>query len=199
MNDLHTPPAIQEWLQTCQRWLNDCSRLSIRYGLSRKEVRAFHQLCLTSATLQGRYNTIVAPQFLLPAGRVTDISCMVPNGPCLDASYPPGKIQTVNPLHPLTDILLSECNRMRQDELSHALHQLTLSCIIPGVTEQLTLICWHGLINGYGANDILCLVGKAAYGIDDFIQYWRKHHPILFSQIEDYVFFACFSNWSTYR
>ncbi|PWC14326.1 hypothetical protein B4923_05310 [Brenneria roseae subsp. americana] len=88
---------------------------------------------------------------------------------------------------------------MQQDELSHALQQLTLSCITPGASEQLTLISWHGLINGYGANDILCLAGKAADGIDDFIQHWREHHPILFSQIEDYVFFACFSNWSAYR
>lgn len=38
--------------------------------------------------------------------------------------------------------------------------------------------------------------GKRQDGIDDFIQHWRKHHPILFSQIEDYVFFVYFSSWS---
>ncbi|MEC5321461.1 hypothetical protein VSX61_21415 [Brenneria populi subsp. brevivirga] len=144
---------------------------------------------------------IVAPQFLLGAEEKArnNGNDTMPDNPFPDTFSTSGTIHALTPLHPLTHILLSECNRTQQYGLSHYLQQSALSCTVPGVAEQLTLICWHSLINGYDVNDMFSLLGKAANSIDDSIHHWRKRHPTLSAQIEDYVFFACFSNWSAYR
>ncbi|MEI7386508.1 putative zinc ribbon protein [Pectobacterium versatile] len=198
--DAEPQQALQIWLQACQRWLDDHARLAIRHGLSRKEVRAFHQLCLTSATLPERHHTfIIAPRFLLHAGGMADTASGISHDPCLDTLYLPESLQSVNPLHPLTDILLSESKRLKLYAFSHALRQLVQSCLEPGVTELLTLICWYNLLDGSSLDDLPQLTNKSSSSIEDYIHHWKKNHPVLFTHIEDYVFFACFSNWLAYR
>ncbi|MCV9880416.1 hypothetical protein [Brenneria izbisi] len=95
--------------------------------------------------------------------------------------------------------ILSESKRLKLYEFSHALRQLIQSCLEPGVTELLTLICWYNLLDGSSLDDLPQLTNKPSSGIDDYIHHWKKNHPIVFTHIEDYVFFSCFSNWLAYR
>ncbi|EMY6535853.1 hypothetical protein ABCJ02_002496 [Salmonella enterica] len=182
---------ITPLVEVYQRWLNDQTRLAVRYGISTRKTHAWHTLTTTGIILaDGRRVAMVAPSCLLPvsptmnnAGSHVDVPVLVDMNSL--RSYPQ-----------LPGILLSECIRLRLDGLHDCLEQVFSRLREPGLRESVTLLCWYELVNGLQNSDWLYLPGLSEQEVKKWMETRLPQYPLLYSVADEYVFFACSGFWS---
>ncbi|EBH0783376.1 hypothetical protein FJ875_24710 [Salmonella enterica] len=182
---------ITPLVEVYQRWLNDHTRLAVRYGISTRKTHAWHTLTTTGIMLaDGRQVTMVVP------------SCLLPVSPTVRE---PGNEGTVSVLADISSlraypqlpgILLSECIRLRLDGLHDGLEQVFSRLKEPGLRESLTLLCWYELVNGLQNSDWLCLPGLSGQEMKAWVETRLSQYPLLYRVVDEYVFFACSGFWS---
>ncbi|EDY2188745.1 hypothetical protein GTE46_005423 [Salmonella enterica subsp. enterica] len=182
---------ITHLVEVYQRWLNDHTRLAVRYGISTRKTHHWHTLTTTGITLaDGRRVAMVVPVCLLAvspamnnAGSHVDVPVLVDMNSL--RSYPQ-----------LPGILLSECIRLRPDGLHDCLEQVFSHLRKPGLREFLTLLCWYELVNGLQNNDWLYLPGLSEQEVKTWGETRLSQYPLLYRVVDEYVFFACSGFWS---
>lgn len=178
-------------VEVYQCWLNDHTRLAVRYGISTRKTHAWHTLTTTGIILaDGRQVTMVVP------------SCLLSVSPTVRE---PGNEGTVSVLADISSlraypqfpgILLSECARLRLDGLYAGLEQIFSRLKEPGLRESLTLLCWYELVNGQQNHDWLYLPALSEQEVKVWVETRLSQYPLLYSVVDEYVFFACFGFWS---
>ncbi|ELD4018156.1 hypothetical protein QI600_004018 [Salmonella enterica] len=182
---------ITPLVEVYQRWLNDHTRLAVRYGISTRKTHTWHTLMTTGIILvDGRQVTMVVP------------SCLLSVSPTVRE---PGNEGTVSVLADISSlraypqlpgILLSECVRLRLDGLHDCLERLFSRLREPGLRESVTLLCWYELVNGLQNSDWLYVPGLNEQEVKKWVASWLAQYPLLYSVVDEYVFFACFGFWS---
>ncbi|EAO9158177.1 hypothetical protein E2B89_21965 [Salmonella enterica] len=182
---------ITPLVEVYQRWLNDHTRLSVRYGISTRKMHTWHTLTTTGITLaDGRRVAMVVP------------ACLLPVSPTVKESRNEGTVSVLADISSLRaypqlpGILLSECVRLRLDGLYAGLEQVFSRLKEPGLWESLTLLCWYELVNGLQNSDWLCLPGLSEQEVKVWVETRLSQYSSLYSVVDEYVFFACFGFWS---
>ncbi|EBS6880850.1 hypothetical protein CB018_19540 [Salmonella enterica] len=182
---------ITPLVEVYQRWLNDHTRLSVRYGISTRKMHTWHTLTTTGITLaDGRRVAMVVP------------ACLLPVSPTVKESRNEGTVSVLADISSLRaypqlpGILLSECVRLRLDGLYDGLEQVFSRLREPGLRESLTLLCWYELVNGLQNSDWLCLPGLSEQEVKVWVEKRLSQYSSLYSVVDEYVFFACFGFWS---
>ncbi|EDS7008701.1 hypothetical protein I4R72_002929 [Salmonella enterica] len=182
---------ITPLVEVYQRWLNDHTRLAVRYGISTRKTHQWHTLTTTGITLaDGRRVAMVVP------------SCLLSVSPGVRASRNEGTVSVLADISSLRaypqlpGILLSECIRLRLDGLHDGLEQVFSRLKEPGLRESLTLLCWYELVNGLQNSDWLCLPGLSGQEMKAWVETRLSQYPLLYRVVDEYVFFACFGFWS---
>ncbi|EFS9904811.1 hypothetical protein HWF18_002309 [Salmonella enterica] len=182
---------ITPLVEVYQRWLNDHTRLAVRYGISTRKTHRWHTLTTTGITLaDGRRIAMVVPACLLSAppavnnaGSHVDVPVLVDMNSL--RSYPQ-----------LPGILLSECIRLRLDGLYDGLEQVFCRLREPGLQESLTLLCWYELVNSLQNSDWLHLPGLSELEVKTWLETRLSQYPLLYRVVDEYIFFASFGLWS---
>ncbi|EAU9427062.1 TPA_asm: hypothetical protein G0G78_27985 [Salmonella enterica] len=182
---------ITPLVEVYQRWLNDQTRLAVRYGISTRKTHTWHTLTTTGIMLaDGRRVAMVVPVCLLVvslamnnAGSHVDVPVLV-------------DINSLRAYPQLPGILLSECTRLRFDGLHDCLEQVFSRLKGPGLRESLTLLCWYELVDGLQNSDWQCLPGLSELEVKTWMETRLLQYPLLYSVVDEYVFFACFGLWS---
>ncbi|EDW1732882.1 hypothetical protein S726_005078 [Salmonella enterica subsp. enterica] len=182
---------ITPLVEVYQRWLNDHTRLAVRYGISTRKTHRWHTLTTTGITLaDGRRIAMVVPACLLSAppavnnaGSHVDVPVLVDMNSL--RSYPQ-----------LPGILLSECVRLRFDGLYDGLEQVFRYLREPGLRESLTLLCWYELVNSRQDCNWQDLVTLNEREVSAWVASRLSQYPLLYSVVDEYVFFACSGFWS---
>ncbi|EAA6845041.1 hypothetical protein DRX19_29650, partial [Salmonella enterica subsp. enterica] len=174
-----------------QRWLNDQTRLAVRYGISTRKTHRWHTLTTTGITLaDGRRVAMVVP------------ACLLSVSPTVRE---PGNEGTVSVLADISSlrsypqlpgILLSECIRLRPDGLHNCLERVFSRLREPGLRESLTLLCWYELVNGLQNSDWLYLPELSEQEVKAWVEKRLSQYSSLYGVVDEYVFFACFGFWS---
>ncbi|EAV2407999.1 hypothetical protein EYJ44_25900 [Salmonella enterica] len=182
---------ITPLVEVYQRWLNDHTRLAVRYGISTRKTHQWHTLTTTGITLaDGRQVTMVVP------------SCLLSVSPTVRE---PGNEGTVSVLADISSlraypqlpgILLSECIRLRLDGLYDGLEQVFSRLKEPGLRESLTLLCWYELVNGRQDCNWQGLITLNEREVSAWVASRLSQCPLLYSVVDEYVFFACSGFWS---
>ncbi|HAU3193469.1 TPA: hypothetical protein JDE59_000055 [Salmonella enterica subsp. diarizonae] len=182
---------ITPLVEVYQCWLNDHTRLAVRYGISTRKTHAWHTLTTTGIMLaDGRQVTMVVP------------SCLLSVSPTVRE---PGNEGTVSVLADISSlraypqfpgILLSECVRLRLDGLYAGLEQIFSRLKEPGLRESLTLLCWYELINGRQDCNWQDLVTLNEREVAAWLACHLARYPLLHRIVDEYVFFASFGFWS---
>ncbi|EAQ4576397.1 hypothetical protein LA535_001511 [Salmonella enterica] len=182
---------ITPLVEVYQRWLNDHTRLAVRYGISTRKTHQWHTLTTTGITLaDGRRVAMVVP------------ACLLSVSPTVRASRNEGTVSVLADISSLRaypqlpGILLSECTRLRLDGLHNCLEQVFSRLKEPGLRESLTLLCWYELVNGLQNSDWLCLPGLSEQEVKVWVEKRLSQYSSLYSVVDEYVFFACFGFWS---
>ncbi|EDR6206940.1 hypothetical protein BEL53_000863 [Salmonella enterica subsp. enterica serovar Bonariensis] len=178
-------------VEVYQRWLNDHSRLAVRYGISTRKTHQWHTLTTTGITLaDGRQLTMVIP------------ACLLSVSPTVRESRNEGSVSVLADItslraYPqLPGILLSECVRLRLDGLHNCLQQVFSRLREPGLRESLTLLCWYELVNCLQNSDWLYLPGLSEQEVKTWMEIRLLQYPLLYGVVDEYVFFSCFGFWS---
>ncbi|EAB9908889.1 hypothetical protein GSA37_003678 [Salmonella enterica] len=178
-------------VEVYQRWLNDHTRLAVRYGISTRKTHQWHTLTTTGITLaDGRQLTMVIP------------ACLLSVSPTVRESRNEGSVSVLADItslraYPqLPGILLSECVRLRLDGLHNCLQQVFRCLRLPGLRESLTLLCWYELVNGLQNSDWLYLPGLSEQEVKTWMEIRLLQYPLLYGVVDEYVFFSCFGFWS---
>ncbi|EJA5030385.1 hypothetical protein MU985_004891 [Salmonella enterica] len=182
---------ITPLVEVYQRWLNDQTRLAVRYGISTRKTHRWHTLTTTGIILaDGRQVTMVVPACLLSAppavnnaGSHVDVPVLVDMNSL--RSYPQ-----------LPGILLSECIRLRPDGLYNCLERVFSRLREPGLRESLTLLCWYELVNGLQNSDWLYLPELSEQEVKTWGERRLSQYSSLYGVVDEYVFFASFGLWS---
>ncbi|EAB8478992.1 hypothetical protein EWK04_25910 [Salmonella enterica subsp. enterica serovar Java] len=182
---------ITPLVEVYQRWLNDQTRLAVRYGISTRKTHRWHTLTTTGIILaDGRQVTMVVPACLLSAppavnnaGSHVDVPVLVDMNSL--RSYPQ-----------LPGILLSECIRLRPDGLHNCLERVFSRLREPGLRESLTLLCWYELVNGLQNSDWLYLPELSEQEVKTWGERRLSQYSSLYGVVDEYVFFASFGLWS---
>lgn len=138
----------------------------------------------------GRQVTMVVP------------SCLLSVSPTVRASRNEGTVSVLVDITSLRSypqlpgILLSECVRLRLDGLHNCLERVFSRLREPGLRESLTLLCWYELVNDLQNNDWLYLSGLSEQEVSEWVETRLSQYPLLYSVVDEYVFFACFGFWS---
>ncbi|EBI7046394.1 hypothetical protein J4122_001066 [Salmonella enterica] len=182
---------ITPLVEVYQRWLNDHTRLAVRYGISTRKTHQWHTLTTTGITLaDGRRVAMVVP------------SCLLSVSPGVRASRNEGTVSVLADISSLRaypqlpGILLSECIRLRLDGLHDGLEQVFSRLKEPGLRESVTLLCWYELVNGLQNSDWLCLPGLSGQEMKAWVETRLSQYPLLYRVVDEYVFFACSGFWS---
>ncbi|EBV1275297.1 TPA: hypothetical protein G9E70_005232 [Salmonella enterica] len=182
---------ITPLVEVYQRWLNDHTRLAVRYGISTRKTHQWHTLTTTGITLaDGRQVTMVAP------------SCLLSVSPGVRASRNEGTVSVLADISSLRaypqlpGILLSECVRLRLDGLHDCLEQVFSRLREPGLRESLTLLCWYELVNSWQDCNWQGLVTLNEREVSAWVASRLSQYPLLYSVVDEYVFFACSGFWS---
>ncbi|ECK9010465.1 hypothetical protein M3T68_002510 [Salmonella enterica] len=178
-------------VEVYQRWLNDHTRLAVRYGISTRKTHQWHTLTTTGITLaDGRQLTMVIP------------ACLLSVSPTVRESRNEGSVSVLADItslraYPqLPGILLSECVRLRLDGLHNCLQQVFSRLREPGLRESLTLLCWYELVNCLQNSDWLYLPGLSEQEVKTWMEIRLLQYPLLYGVVDEYVFFSCFGFWS---
>ncbi|EBL6728849.1 hypothetical protein BWJ02_23230 [Salmonella enterica] len=182
---------ITPLVEVYQRWLNEQTRLAVRYGISTRKTHHWHTLTTTTIMLaDGRQLTMVVP------------ACLLSVSPTVRE---PGNEGTVSVLADISSlraypqfpgILLSECIRLRLDGLHDGLEQVFRYLREPGLRESLTLLCWYELVNGLQNSDWLYLSALNEQEVKAWVETRLSQYPLLYRVVDEYVFFASFGLWS---
>ncbi|EJE2441135.1 hypothetical protein M4W28_004309 [Salmonella enterica] len=182
---------ITPLVEVYQRWLNDQTRLAVRYGISTRKTHTWHTLTTTGIMLaDGRRVAMVVP------------SCLLSVSPGVRASRNEGTVSVLADISSLRaypqlpGILLSECIRLRLDGLHDGLEQVFSRLKEPGLRESVTLLCWYELVNGLQNSDWLCLPGLSGQEMKAWVETRLSQYPLLYRVVDEYVFFACSGFWS---
>ncbi|EBK1959496.1 hypothetical protein FPC62_25075 [Salmonella enterica] len=182
---------ITPLVEVYQRWLNDHTRLAVRYGISTRKTHHWHTLTTTGITLaDGRQVTMVVP------------SCLLPVSPTVREPGNEGTVPVLVDMNSLRSypqlpgILLSECIRLRLDGLYNCLERVFCRLGEPGLRESLTLLCWYELVNGLQNSDWLYLPELSEQEVKTWVEAWLTQYPFLYRVVDEYVFFSCFGFWS---
>ncbi|EEA3736587.1 hypothetical protein MX551_004796 [Salmonella enterica] len=182
---------ITPLVEVYQRWLNDQTRLAVRYGISTRKTHSWHTLTTTGITLaDGRQVAMVVPVCLLPVPSVMDNAGSHVDVPVLV------DMNSLRTYPQLPGILLSECVRLRPDGLYNCLERVFRGLREPGLRESLTLLCWYELVNGLQNSDWLCLPGVSEQEVKKWLETRLSQYPLLYRVVDEYVFFACSGFWS---
>ncbi|EKE2869868.1 hypothetical protein OUM84_000269 [Salmonella enterica] len=182
---------ITPLVEVYQRWLNDHTRLAVRYGISTRKTHTWHTLTTTGITLaDGRQVTMVVP------------SCLLSVSPTVREPGSEGSVSVLADISSLRaypqlpGILLSECVRLRLDGLYDGLEQVFRYLREPGLRESLTLLCWYELVNGLQNSDWQYLPALSEQEVKKWMETRLPQYPLLYRVVDEYVFFASFGFWS---
>lgn len=182
---------ITPLVEVYQRWLNDHTRLAVRYGISTRKTHAWHTLMTTGIILvDGRQVTMVVP------------SCLLSVSPTVREPGNEGSVSVLADISSLRaypqlpGILLSECARLRLDGLYDGLEQVFCRLREPGLRESVTLLCWYELVNGLQNSDWMYLSALNEQEVKAWVETRLSQYPLLYRVVDEYVFFACFGFWS---
>ncbi|EMK7149352.1 hypothetical protein R537_30065, partial [Salmonella enterica subsp. enterica serovar Rough O:d:1,7] len=182
---------ITPLVEVYQRWLNDHTRLAVRYGISTRKTHTWHTLTTTGITLaDGRQVTMVVP------------SCLLPVSPTVKEPGNEGSVSVLADISSLRaypqlpGILLSECVRLRLDGLHNCLEQVFRYLREPGLRESLTLLCWYELVNSRQDCNWQGLVTLNEREVSAWVASRLSQYPLLYRVVDEYVFFACSGFWS---
>ncbi|EAO5285236.1 hypothetical protein PF919_004035 [Salmonella enterica] len=182
---------ITPLVEVYQRWLNDHTRLAVRYGISTRKTHTWHTLMTTGIILvDGRQVTMVVP------------SCLLSVSPTVREPGNEGSVSVLADISSLRaypqlpGILLSECARLRLDGLYDGLEQVFRYLREPGLRESLTLLCWYELVNSRQDCNWQDLVTLNEREVSAWVASRLSQYPLLYSVVDEYVFFACSGFWS---
>ncbi len=182
---------ITPLVEVYQRWLNDQTRLAVRYGFSTRKTHGWHTLTTSGITLaDGQRVSMVVPSCLLSvspgvaqAGNERVFSVVV-------------DMNSLRTYPQLPGILLSECARLRLAGLFNCLERV-FSCLkAAGQRESLTLLCWYELINDRRDGNWQDLVTLNEQEVAAWLARQLARYPLLHRMVDEYVFFACAGFWS---
>ncbi|EAA6042678.1 hypothetical protein Q1B72_005019 [Salmonella enterica] len=178
-------------VEVYQRWLNDQTRLAVRYGFSTRKTHGWHTLTTSVIMLSdGLRVSMVVPSYLLP---VSPGVAQTGNERVFSVVVDMNSLRTYPQL---PGILLSECVRLRLAGLFNCLERVFSHLKTPGLQESLTLLCWYELINGRRDCNWQDLVALNEREVAAWLACHLARYPLLHRIVDEYVFFACAGFWS---
>lgn len=182
---------ITPLVEVYQRWLNDQTRLAVRYGFSTRKTHGWHTLTTSGITLaDGQRVSMVVPSCLLSVSPTMNNTGSNVDVPVLV------DMNSLRTYPQLPGILLSECVRLQFVGLFNCLERV-FSCLkAPGRRESLTLLCWYELINGRRDCNWQDLVALNEREVAAWLACHLARYPLLHRMVDEYVFFACAGFWS---
>ncbi|HAF2408350.1 TPA: hypothetical protein G9E90_003700 [Salmonella enterica] len=182
---------ITPLVEVYQRWLNDQTRLAVRYGFSTRKTHGWHTLTTSVIMLSdGLRVSMVVPSCLLP---VSPGVAQTGNERVFSVVVDMNSLRTYPQL---PGILLSECARLRLAGLFNCLERV-FSCLkAAGLRESLTLLCWYELINDRRDGNWQDLVTLNEQEVAAWLARQLARYPLLHRMVDEYVFFACAGFWS---
>ncbi|MDJ6543220.1 hypothetical protein LEC33_26495 [Salmonella enterica] len=174
-----------------QRWLNDQTRLAVRYGFSTRKTHGWHTLTTSGITLaDGQEVSMVVPSCLLSVSPMVSNAVSHVDVPVLV------DMNSLRTYPQLPGILLSECVRLQLAGVYHCLERVFSRLTTQGLRESLTLLCWYGLINGRQDCNWQSLVALNEQEVAAWLACQLARYPLLHRIVDEYVFFACAGFWS---
>ncbi|EDU3767196.1 hypothetical protein HCE77_000606 [Salmonella enterica] len=182
---------ITPLVEVYQRWLNEQTRLAVRYGISTRKTHGWHTLTTSGIRLaDGQRVSVVVPSCLLP---VSPGVAQTGNERVFSVVVDMNSLRTYPQL---PGILLSECARLRLAGLFNCLERV-FSCLkAAGLRESLTLLCWYELINDRRDGNWQDLVTLNEQEVAAWLARQLARYPLLHRMVDEYVFFACAGFWS---
>ncbi|EII7450271.1 hypothetical protein LHS21_004553 [Salmonella enterica subsp. enterica serovar Newport] len=178
-------------VEVYQRWLNDQTRLAVRYGFSTRKTHGWHTLTTSGITLaDGRTVTMVVPSCLLSVSPMVNNAVSHVDVPVLV------DMNSLRTYPQLPGILLSECVRLWLSGLHDCFERVLSRLKSPGLRESLTLLCWYGLINSRQDCNWQGLVTLNEQEVAAWVACQLARYPLLHRMVDEYVFFACAGFWS---
>ncbi|EHB2434636.1 hypothetical protein JYH61_003860 [Salmonella enterica] len=182
---------ITPLVEVYQRWLNDQTRLAVRYGFSTRKTHGWHTLTTSGITLaDGQRVSMVVPSCLLSVLLVPE---QTSNEGTVSVLVDMNSLRTYPQL---PGILLSECARLRLAGLRRCLERIFSRLEAPGLRESLTLLCWYELVNGRQDCNWQDLVALNEREVAAWVACHLARYPLLHRIVDEYVFFACAGFWS---
>lgn len=182
---------LMSLVEVYQRWLNDQTRLAVRYGFSTRKTHGWHTLTTSGITLaDGQRVSMVVPSCLLPVSPTMNNTGSNVDVPVLV------DMNSLRTYPQLPGILLSECVRLRLAGLFNCLERVFSRLKAPGLRESLTLLCWYELINGQQDCNWQDLVTLNEREVAAWLACHLAWYPLLHRMVDEYVFFACAGFWS---
>ncbi|EIZ2109830.1 hypothetical protein MOQ95_004478 [Salmonella enterica] len=182
---------LMSLVEVYQRWLNDQTRLAVRYGFSTRKTHGWHTLTTSGITLaDGQRVSMVMPSCLLPVSPTMNNTGSNVDVPVLV------DMNSLRTYPQLPGILLSECVRLRLAGLFNCLERVFSRLKAPGLRESLTLLCWYELINGRQDCNWQDLVTLNEREVAAWLACQLARYPLLHRIVDEYVFFACAGFWS---
>ncbi|EOG7189586.1 hypothetical protein ACLH9T_004890 [Salmonella enterica] len=182
---------ITPLVEVYQRWLNDQTRLAVRYGFSTRKTHGWHTLTTSGITLaDGQRVSMVVPSCLLS---VSPGVAQTGNKRVFSVVVDMNSLRTYPQL---PGILLSECARLQLAGLFNCLERVFSRLKTPGLRESLTLLCWYELINDRRDCNWQDLVALNEQEVAAWLACHLARYPLLHRMVDEYVFFACAGFWS---
>ncbi|ECG5862907.1 hypothetical protein ACLH9T_004932 [Salmonella enterica] len=182
---------ITPLVEVYQRWLNDHTRLAVRYGISIRKTHGWHTLTASGITLaDGQRVSMVVPSCLLSVSPTMNNTGSNVDVPVLV------DMNSLRTYPQLPGILLSECARLQLAGLFNCLERVFSRLKTPGQRESLTLLCWYELINGRLDGNWQDLVALNEREVAAWLACHLARYPLLHRIVDEYVFFACAGFWS---
>ncbi|AYW90630.1 hypothetical protein EGX47_04340 [Yersinia pseudotuberculosis] len=179
-------------LENYQHWVDHCTDWAIEGGLSTHKVKVFRRLRLCNLVLSdGRAVSMVMPSCL---GKLRGLGIRPVDIQLTDASTRIGDRYMTSPL---LGVLISECSRLHLVSLQHALEQMISQINKIDTQEQLAILCWFALLEGYQTiiQALVLLDSQPGYSLDIFIRTQMTRFPTLLQLSDEYLFFAYFGDW----
>ncbi|EIC0165346.1 hypothetical protein K9325_004203 [Salmonella enterica subsp. enterica serovar Kinondoni] len=182
---------ITPLVEVYQRWLNDHTRLAVRYGFSTRKTHGWHTLTTSGITLaDGQRVSVVVPSCLLSVSPTMNNTGSNVDVPVLV------DMNSLRTYPQLPGILLSECARLQLAGLFNCLERVFSRLNTPGQRESLTLLCWYELINDRRDGNWQDLVTLNEQEVAAWLACQLARYPLLHRMVDEYVFFACAGFWS---
>jgi hypothetical protein len=162
--------------------------------------RHHHYLQLASISLSagmGFHSSLIVPRFISTIHRSRQRSNSSGNMTRGNSYMDNGEIPFLNQASPWFSLLQNECDRVGSADTRRMMSRIRPLLQTDDQREEFALVYYWCLLNGYREDERLldCLTYQG--GVKRWIRGWLKTEHHLATEVEEYLFFACFHSWST--
>ncbi|EAX8475241.1 hypothetical protein AH421_22050 [Salmonella enterica] len=177
-------------LNTYQRWLSDLTSIAIKNGMCHPHIQFSHGLTLSTLYFPGTGAvTAVVPQSLyrMIYGKTRPDPLSIQRDFLISLDINTELLFTHTGLE---GILLSECARLKQNNLASKLRHLLTRVRVCELRQKLIWLCWYDLMMGAPVDDWLDMLALADdVQITTWLIHRQEENTVLTDLMDEYVVF----------